>query len=49
VKRRGAPRRPQPRDIQGRYTRRPQPPLWATALVFAFMGGVIVLVVVVGD
>lgn len=49
MKRRGPSRRAQPRDVRGRYARRPQPPLWATALVFAVMVGVIVLVVVAGD
>lgn len=49
MKRRRAPRRAQPRDVRGRYARRPQPPLWATALVFAVMVAVIVLVVAAGD
>ena len=44
----------QPRDARGRYAssryrRGPQPPVWATALVFAAMVGLLVLIVVAGD
>ena len=44
----------QPRDARGRYAssryrRGPQPPVWATALVFAAMAGLLVLIAVAGD
>ena len=54
MRRRGPARRYQPRDTRGRYAssryrRGPQPPVWATALVFAAMVGLLVLIVVTGD
>ena len=54
MRRRGTARRYQPRDTRGRYAssryrRGPQPPVWATALVFAAMAGLLVLIVVAGD